>query len=149
MRVTVLMENSGLPEAGDAVFTFPAEVLGDAGRYAEAAVRPWDEGAARRRRDLAVEGYLGLREALRAGDVGPYRDFLRAAAGLVRDRVPEWRELWEAGAAAAARRTGERLDALGVGDVRYLEGAGCGRPSRAKRDGLGMCGRRDSYELPV
>ncbi|MFZ4128897.1 cupin [Streptomyces cellulosae] len=150
LRVTVLMENSGLPEAGDAVFTFPAEVLGDAGRYAEAAaVRPWDEGAARRRRDLAVEGYLGLREALRAGDVGPYREFLRAAAGLVRDRVPEWRELWEAGAAAAARRTGERLDTLGVGDVRYLEGAGVWEAEPSRRDGLGMCGRRDSYELPV
>ncbi|MBJ6627370.1 cupin [Streptomyces griseoincarnatus] len=148
LRVTVLMENSGLPEAGDAVFTFPAEVLGDVARYAEAA-DVGDEAAARRRRDLAVEGYLGLREALRAGDVEPYREFLRAAAGLVRDRVPRWRELWEAGAVAAVRRTGERLDALGVGDVRYLEGAGVWDVEPSRRGGLGMCGWRDAYGLPV
>ncbi|MEU5464155.1 cupin [Streptomyces althioticus] len=148
LRVTVLMENGGLPEAGDAVFTFPAEVLADAGRYAD-AVRAGDEAAARRRRDLAVEGYLALREALRAGDVGPYREFLRAAARLVRGRVPKWRELWEAGAVAAVRRTGERLDALGVGDVRYLEGAGVWEVEPSRWGGPGMCGWRDEYGLPV
>lgn len=32
LRVTVLMQNGGLPEAGDAVFTFPPEVLADTPR---------------------------------------------------------------------------------------------------------------------
>ncbi|MFF9676175.1 cupin [Streptomyces eurythermus] len=99
LRVTVLMRNSGLPEAGDAVFTFPPEVLADPERYAAAAALPpgtgpRTEAAARRRRDLAVEGCLGLREALVTGDAGPYRDFQRAAARLVRAEVPRWRELW-------------------------------------------------------
>ncbi|MFJ4523654.1 cupin domain-containing protein [Streptomyces sp. NPDC088810] len=107
LRITVLMQNSGLPEAGDAVFTFPPEVLADPERYAAAATLPpgtgpRTEAAARRRRDLAVEGYLVLREALVAGDDRPYRDFQRAAARLIRAEVPAWRELWRAAALATA-----------------------------------------------
>lgn len=153
LRVTVLMQNSGLPEAGDAVFTFPAEVLADPGRYADAATLPAGTGtrveaAARRRRDLAVEGYLVLREALSAGDDGPYREFLRAAARLVRERVPVWRELWRAGALAAAERTGAQLDALADGDFAHLTGATAYEAEPSRRGGYGMCGRRDEYALP-
>lgn len=153
LRVTVLMQNSGLPEAGDAVFTFPPEVLADPERYAAAARLPARggpeaEAAARRRRDLAVEGYLPLREALRAGDDGPLRDFQRAAAGLVRSRVPRFRELWEAGALAAARRTGEQLDALEAGDAGHLADATARTAGPTHHGGYGMCGRREEYELP-
>ncbi|MER6622290.1 MULTISPECIES: cupin domain-containing protein [unclassified Streptomyces] len=153
LRVTVLMQNSGLPEAGDAVFTFPPEVLADPGRYADAATLPAGTGtrveaAARRRRDLAVEGYLVLREALFAGDDGPYREFLRAAAELVRERVPVWRELWRAGALAAAERTGAQLDALAGGDFAHLTGATAYEAEPSRRGGYGMCGRRDEYGLP-
>ncbi|HCA86290.1 MAG TPA: cupin, partial [Streptomyces sp.] len=45
LRITVLMQNSGLPEAGDAVFTFPPEVLADPERYAAAARLPARAGA--------------------------------------------------------------------------------------------------------
>ncbi|MER7571469.1 cupin [Streptomyces sp. NPDC126514] len=153
LRVTVLMQNSGLPEAGDAVFTFPPEVLADPERYAAAATLPrgtgvGTAGAARRRRDLAVEGYLALREALAAGDDSPYLEFQRAAARLVRDKVPAWRELWQAGALAAAERTGAQLDALAAGEPTYLNEATAHRASPTRLGGFGMCGRRDEYELP-
>ncbi|GAA3501707.1 cupin domain-containing protein [Streptomyces prasinosporus] len=153
LRVTVLMQNGGLPEAGDAVFTFPPGVLADPGRYAAAATLPpgtgpETEAAARRRLDLAVEGYLGLREALVAGDAGPYREFQRAAARLVRDRVPVWRELWRAGALAAAERTGAQLDALADGDPAHLGEATAYRAEPSRLGGFGMCGRRDEYALP-
>lgn len=153
LRVTVLMQNSGLPEAGDAVFTFPPEVLTDPERYAAAATLPPGTGpdaeaAARRRRDLAVEGYLPLREALAAGDDGPYRDFQRAAARLARDRVPAWRELWRAGALATAERTGAQLDALEAGDPAYLGEATAYGTAPTRLGGFGMCGRRDEYALP-
>ncbi|EFE70987.1 conserved hypothetical protein [Streptomyces viridosporus ATCC 14672] len=153
LRITVLMQNSGLPEAGDAVFTFPPEVLADPGRYAAAATLPpgtgpETEAAARRRRDLAVEGYLPLRAALVAGDGGPYREFQRAAARLVRDRVPRWRELWRAGALAAAARTGAQLDALADGDLTHLGEAAAYRAEPSRLGGFGMCGRRDEYALP-
>ncbi|MFF5567021.1 cupin [Streptomyces sp. NPDC012623] len=153
LRITVLMQNSGLPEAGDAVFTFPPGHLDDPERYAAAAALPAASGpeaeaAARRRRDLAVEGYSVLREALEAGESGPYLDFQRAAARLVRAKVPAWRELWRAGALAAAERTGAQLDALEAGAPGYLTGSGVYGAVPTRRGGYGMCGRRDEYTLP-
>ncbi|MDL2075036.1 cupin [Streptomyces sp. GXMU-J15] len=153
LRVTVLMQNSGLPEAGDAVFTFPPEVLADPDRYRAAATLPPGTGpdtaeAARRRRDLAVEGYLVLREALAAGDTGPYRAFQSAAARLVRDKVPAWRALWQEGALAAARRTGAHLDALVEGDPAYLDDSTAHSATPTRHGGFGMCGRRDEYGVP-
>ncbi|WP_432139337.1 MULTISPECIES: cupin [unclassified Streptomyces] len=153
LRITVLMQNSGLPEAGDAVFTFPPEVLADPRWYAaEAALPPGTgpgtEAAARRRRDLAVEGHLVLREALLDGDTGPLLGFQRAAARLVRHRVPTWRALWRAGALAAAERTGAQLDALAAGEPAYLADATAHEATPTRLGGYGMCGRRDEYALP-
>ncbi|ASU78859.1 cupin [Actinopolyspora erythraea] len=151
LRVTVLMQNSGLPEAGDAVFTFPPEILADPGAYAEAAALPRGtdaEAAARRRRDLAVTGYLPLRDALRSGDPEPLREFHRAAAALVSPQLDRWKKLWRDGALASAERTGAGLDALTEGDVSGLASSRVrlARPSRS--GGHGMCGWRDEYEIP-
>ncbi|MFE1250699.1 cupin [Streptomyces sp. NPDC058766] len=157
LRVTVLVQNGGLPEAGDAVFTFPPEVLADPERYAAAAALPPGTGPetaapARRRRDLAVEGYLALREALVAGDTAPYREFQRPAARLVRDRVPARvparRELWRIGALADAERTGAQRDALAAGDPGHLAEATAHEAAPARLGGFGRCGRRDEYVLP-
>ncbi|MGP3989754.1 cupin [Streptomyces sp. 3N207] len=152
LRVTVLMQNSGLPEAGDAVFTFPPHLLNDPDAYAAAAALPAPEGpetegTARRRRDLAVEGYLRLRAALADGDTGPLRAFHRAAADIVADKVAAWRERWQHGALAAAERTGEQLDALEKGDHSHLAAARAYAAGPTRRDGYGMCGRRDEYAL--
>nr|WP_206441433.1 cupin domain-containing protein [Streptomyces boncukensis] len=154
LRITVLMQNSGLPEAGDAVFTFPPEVLADPERYAAAAALPAKEGpaaqeAARRRRDLAVEGYLPLRAALEQGDPEPLHAFHRAAARLVAPKAAGWRELWRAGALAAAERTGDQLSALAAGDGSHLGSARVEAAGGATRHGgYGMCGRREEYEIP-
>ncbi|MFJ9085363.1 cupin [Streptomyces sp. NPDC102384] len=153
LRITVLMQNSGLPEAGDAVFTFPPEYLADPEKYAAAAALPAPAGpeaeaAARRRRDLAVEGYLPLREALEAGDAEPLRAFQWAAAALVRPRVAAWRELWRTGALAAAERTGAQLDALEKGDADgYLSASTTHTSTPTRHGGLGMCGRREEYGI--
>lgn len=40
LEILVVMSNAGLPEAGDAIMTFPADVLADAERYREAATLP-------------------------------------------------------------------------------------------------------------
>lgn len=40
LEILVVMSNAGLPEAGDAVMTFPADVLADADRYRAAATLP-------------------------------------------------------------------------------------------------------------
>ncbi|RXZ46117.1 cupin domain-containing protein, partial [Agromyces binzhouensis] len=67
LEVRVIMQDAGLPEAGDAVMTFPDDVLADPERSSDAARLPGREAsdadrleAAHARRDLAVQGYLAL-----------------------------------------------------------------------------------------
>ena len=148
LRIVVLMQNSGLPEAGDAVLTFPPEVLADPEAYSRAAGLPGggapgsDVTAAYRRRDLAVEGF----RALRAGGPTALETFYAAAVDLKRPLLDRWRRRWQDGAARAAARTGDQLDALGRGDPGHLAAAGvyvCAEPDERGR--LGMCGRLDTY----
>lgn len=148
LRITVLMQNSGLPEAGDAVLTLPPRYLTDPDTYAAATVISADapeeerERLARARRDLALEGYRALCEAT---GPEPLAAFHRAAAALVRPRLAEWRERWRHGARAAAEITGDHLARLGRGDVSHLADAVV-RAERPSEEGkFGMCGRLDVY----
>ncbi|MFC9249129.1 cupin [Streptomyces sp. NPDC057136] len=151
LRILVLMQNSGLPEAGDAVLTLPPRFLAGPALYREATALPADgteaeqERAARARRDLAIEGFLALRAAAEAGDPEPLGAFHRAAAALVRPRTGDWRERWQRGAAAASEATRTQLDALADADCGYLAEASvhAERPSTLGR--FGMCGRLDVY----
>ncbi|MEU6018167.1 cupin domain-containing protein [Streptomyces sp. NPDC047515] len=151
LRIVVLMENSGLPEAGDAVLTLPPRYLADPDAYRAAVVLPVDGSdaeqgrVARARRDLAVEGFLALRRATEAGDPEPLAAFHRAAAALVRPRTEDWRERWRKGAAAASEVTGGRLDALARGDGGYLADACVHAEHPAAYGKFGMCGRLDVY----
>ncbi|MRX42249.1 cupin domain-containing protein [Agromyces kandeliae] len=154
LEVRVVMQNAGLPEAGDAVMTFPDDVVADLGRYADAARLPGPEradadrlAAAHARRDLAVEGYRALFRD--DGTVDPDRlaRLHARAADLVRPRVADWRERWEAGPLAVVRETGRRLDALeGGGDP----GLGEARVAEASVDpAFGMCGRLQRYDTSI
>ncbi|WP_424860546.1 cupin [Streptomyces sp. MMS24-I29] len=151
LRVVVLMENGGLPEAGDAVLTLPPHHLADPARYRSAAALPVEGSEAQReraafaRRDLAVEGFLALRRATEAGDPGPLAAFHRAAAALVRPMAGEWRRRWREGAAAAAAATGDRLDALARGDGGHLAAAAVHAERPIAHGRFGMCGRLDVY----
>jgi hypothetical protein len=49
LSIVVVMQNNGLPEAGDTVLTFPEEVLDDPERYADAATLTPGEEAWRTR----------------------------------------------------------------------------------------------------
>jgi mannose-6-phosphate isomerase-like protein (cupin superfamily) len=156
LRLLVVMANAGLPEAGDAVLTFPPEILADPAAYARRAALPPDGAAgdgaagdgaladaARRRRDLAIEGFLALRDA------GPdaLAGFFTAAVRLVAGRVPQWRERWQAGALGTATATGGQLDQLADGDAGYLAGGvvrRIARPSAPRR--YGMCGLLTGYD---
>ncbi|MYU11727.1 cupin domain-containing protein, partial [Streptomyces sp. SID8361] len=90
LEITVVMQNSGLPEAGDAVLTLPPDLLTDAETYADAIRIPSDvpeaeqAAVARARRDLATRRFLELRDATESGDPKPLAEFQRAAADLVR-----------------------------------------------------------------
>src|ERR671917_811629 len=71
LEILVLMQIATLPEVGDCILSFPEPVLADAAAYRRAAahdpgrsVAAADDETARRRKDLAVEGFLELRERM-------------------------------------------------------------------------------------
>jgi mannose-6-phosphate isomerase-like protein (cupin superfamily) len=152
LDIVVVMGNSGLPEAGDAVLTFPPEVLADPDRYARAVALPGggapgaDITAAFRRRDLAIEGFEDLRAAVDRDGPRAMAEFYAAAARLKGPVLAGWRTRWQDGALRAATSTGEQLDALARGDISHLtEAAVRARPQPSEHGRLGMCGLLDTY----
>ncbi|WP_037841254.1 cupin domain-containing protein [Streptomyces sp. NRRL F-5126] len=151
LEITVVMQNSGLPEAGDAVLTLPQDLLADPGTYADAVRIPADApeaeqvAAARARRDLATHRFLRLREAAESGDPRPLAAFQEAAAALVRPRLDAWEQRWREGAHAAAQATRAQLDALRTQDAHHLTGARVTATGPTARGRFGMCGRLDVY----
>lgn len=155
LDIVVFMGNSGLPEAGDAVLTFPMEVLTDPAAYAAAVALPnggapgTDVTTAYRRRDLAVEGFQTLRAALERDGTRAMGRFYAAAAALKRPVLDHWRTRWEDGAFRAAQTTGVQLDALARGDPSHLADARVhSLPGPTEEGRLGMCGLLNTY-LPA
>ncbi|HEY0002420.1 MAG TPA: cupin domain-containing protein [Actinoplanes sp.] len=153
LQVVVVMSNAGLPEAGDAVMTFPPEVLADPERYRQAASLPLDaaeseiDEAVRRRRDLAVRGFLRLAESARAGDFGPLSDFYDSAVALVRPSVDAWRKIWSETVEPEVRHTAALLDALDRGDGGHLREAASLAAPQSEAERWGMCGRLRTHDV--
>jgi mannose-6-phosphate isomerase-like protein (cupin superfamily) len=152
LRILVVMQNGGLPEAGDCVLTFPPGQLADARAYrraaslaGQAAAGASDAEAARRRKNLAVQGFLELRERIEAEGPEALDEFYAAAAALVRDRVPAWRDTWAQGPLAAAARTGEQLDLLARGGHGHLHEGRLSVLGRPPERQYGNCGRLAAY----
>jgi hypothetical protein len=143
LQVIVIMQNGGLPEAGDAVLTYPAEVLDDPEVYHR-------QRSPRERRDLAVQGFRELAGAVESGDGKALVRFYKQAAALVADKLDDWSARWRTGAFEAARRTGEHIGALRSGDISHLLlGAGIRTmqaPDPADQR-YGMCGMLDVYPV--
>lgn len=154
LQIVVVMQNGGLPEAGDCVLTFPPEHLADAETYRRRAsltgtgeVYASDAEAAERRKNLAVDGFLALRRRLDEEGPGALDDFYTAATRITSDQRAAWRSTWEQGALAAARRTGEQLDALDREEIKHLhDGRLSVLPAPEDRK-YGMCGRLATYDL--
>ena len=158
LQILVVMQNGGLPEAGDSVLAFPPDYLASRDAYRAVAVpgsasapgavpgEPQDpETFAHRRQQLAVEGFLALSERVRTEGPAALDDFYEAAVALVRDQVPGWRGIWASGALAAAQRTGEQLELLEQGRGEYLRQGQLTVVSPPAVRSYGMCGRLLSY----
>ena len=155
LRILVIMQNSGLPEAGDAVMTFLPEVLHDADRYTALSTLPKPseggtaavERAAKARQAAAVQGFTLIRDALSHGDQRPLLDLYDSARRLVEPKTDDWRTIWAAGAASAANQTGDLLTAMTQGGTDHLGR----RPAVARREAdgqaFGMCGFLEVYDL--
>lgn len=157
LRVVVLMSNAGLPEAGDAVMTFPAQVVGNSSAYAAAASLGGEDGEggedgraerATARRDLAVAGFETLRDAVARGDRAPLDAFHAAAGALVRDRAAAWGDLVRERPLAQAEQSLALAEAVASGSVSHLADARVHQavPSVGER-GFGMCGRLRTYDV--
>jgi mannose-6-phosphate isomerase-like protein (cupin superfamily) len=156
LELLVVMANAGLPEAGDAVLTFPPEILADPDRYAAHAslARPdrvyaTDEQAAKDRRDLAINGYLVLRDQVRAEGPAALEPLYAAASRLITGRLDTWGELLAAGPVASAADSTRRLAELAGAEhltQTALVGAVVRRIDAPDQPRLGMCGFLDTYE---
>lgn len=148
LHVLVIMQNSGLPEAGDAVMTFPSEHLTAEGYGAAASVLGPDGAPdaerARQRRDLAVEGFTELLRQWDAGNQAALDAFYRRAADVVAPRLNQWRAIIEDGALATAASALEHIDALGRQDTAHLAHGGANRVRPAETT-FGMCGFLHPY----
>jgi mannose-6-phosphate isomerase-like protein (cupin superfamily) len=153
LEIFAVMENAGLPEHGDSVFTFPFEHLQDETAYIQVAslgraesVFADQRAASQRRRNLAVEGFLVLRAELEKG--GSLVDFYSQAVRLVRPKESAWRGIWEEGPLTTIQRTRYCLDALKVGASDYLiHGRVFEIPVDPEHEDrkLGMCGTLRPY----
>lgn len=153
LEIQIVMQNAGLPEAGDFVLTFADALLHDPDAYfAAASLSPTgavytDSAAvARRRRDLAVEGFGELRARVaREGNVALDR-FYAAAVRLIQPKLQDWRGVWQRGPLHAAHETGAQLDALADGRIDHLrDGAVYALPPPDEPRRLGVCGTLGVY----
>jgi mannose-6-phosphate isomerase-like protein (cupin superfamily) len=153
LEIFAVMENAGLPEHGDSLLTFPMHYLCDEDLYLQASSLAGAEmnsaaqsEAARKRRDLAVEGFLLLRADIESGE--SLESFCRAAVALVRSKESLWRSIWESGPARTIARTEGFLDNLRNGASEYLSQGEIFEipvdPEREERK-LGMCGTLRAY----
>jgi mannose-6-phosphate isomerase-like protein (cupin superfamily) len=161
LELVVVMQNAGLPEAGDAVLTYPPEVLADPEAYQKATAIPKAEefddpvtahtemsAAARRRRDLALEGYFALRERITEEGPKALSDLHSAAVRLVTDKAAGWHHHWERGPHLQAATTGGHLDELAAGRGDHLSRAAV-YSAESPPGGLrnGMCGLLKVWDL--
>lgn len=155
LEIYVVMENAGLPEQGDALLTFAPRYLKDEPTYLDVAslsptgaVYANSEEAARRRRDLAVEGFLALRRAFETDGAAALGGFYEQAVRLIKPKATAWRQLWQLGPASTIRQTEGYLDALARGSASYLSGGAVFEmpvdvePETRK---LGFCGTLRTY----
>lgn len=151
LHVLIIMQNSGLPEAGDAVMTFPHEHLtpenyGAAASLIDADGSPSKERA-RVRRDLAVAGFTELLRQWELGNHEALDDFYDRATTLVAPHLNNWQKLIEAGAAATAAAAIDQIEALRGGDATHLKQADVNRIPAPPETTLGMCGFLHAYDL--
>jgi mannose-6-phosphate isomerase-like protein (cupin superfamily) len=154
LKILVIMSNAGLPEAGDAVMTFPREILADPAVYAQHARLPrdapeWETArAASTRRDLAVAGFLELRARVEAGDLTALHDFYADATRIVGHQATLWDRIVRERPLRQATESLEMARAVAHGETRHLVDAAVHVGEvPAGQPGYGMCGRLRAYDV--
>ncbi|QVQ50835.1 cupin domain-containing protein [Spiractinospora alimapuensis] len=160
LELVVVMQNAGLPESGDAILTFPPEVLDDEDAYLQSTVIPaatefpdagsaqrGREEAARVRRDLAVRGYLRLRDDVLKVGPSALAPLHTAAARLVRESAGGWLHHWERGPHHQAETTRHHVADLTAGRAPHLADSAVYLADPVPGVRHGMCGLLDVWDL--
>lgn len=153
LEILVLMQNAGLPEAGDMVLTFPPAILEDEQAYWSAAslvssgqVFATSAEAARLRRDQAVNGFRMLCQEFETRGVAALESFYGTALNLIQSKTDAWRERWEHGPRAVTDQTADQLEELKQGRFDHLfAGRLYALPAPDGERKLGVCGTLGLY----
>lgn len=156
LEILVVMQNAGLPEAGDFVLAFEPEELQDPDRYAELAalsshgeVYTSNDEAAKRRRDRSIMGFSLWRARFEAEGPSALDEFYRLGLAIVKPKMERWRDIWQDAPLLAANQTGKQLGALQVGDIAHLrKGTISTLPAPDENRKWGMCGTLGVYASP-
>lgn len=151
LEILVVMQNAGLPEAGDAVFTFTDEVMTDQDRYDQAAALPAGDTetrfrAAQRRRDLAILGFNAMIED--DEPTAALDRFHGIAIARKQQHFDRWSDLLRTGSEAETYLTRQRLEALIAGSSSMLQSARLATSDGGGNEhpAIGMCGTLRQYE---
>jgi mannose-6-phosphate isomerase-like protein (cupin superfamily) len=157
LKLLVIMQNAGLPEAGDHVLSFPFDILADREAYyrhasladAEGRVYASDAEAAFKRRDLAVTGFLQIRERYEKEGAKVMEEFFNLGAELLHDKIPDWRAVWEGKILkGTCKVTENHLNAMESFRLSHLkQGHAFSLPSPVTPERFGFCGWLSPYDL--
>ncbi len=151
LEILVIMQNGGLPERGDFILTLPPDVLQDEDAYHRCS-RVTDLTTALARRDLAVQGFLPIRDAMR-DDPARGREllhqFYRDARNVLTSKVDGFEWVMKSGAQAELKSNLDAIDFLRLGRTEYLQRGAHWTELDAmqKPERLGMCGHLHPYAL--
>jgi mannose-6-phosphate isomerase-like protein (cupin superfamily) len=143
----LVIEQAGLPEWGDSLACFPSEWM-ESDETFRAAMLASTLEEAYLRRDLAVRGFLGLKQAFSNGpECGrdELSQFYRLAAERSRQSRQRWRYVLDATLIAEAETTEQRIAALSRGELDHLMNASQALFNAREYSGLGCCGRLDRF----
>jgi hypothetical protein len=151
LEILAIMQNSGLPERGDNVVTFPEEWLANDEAFAGAmTVKSIEE--AFRRRNRGVAGFLQIKAAFEsskeAGQAALDR-FYQLAEERTAPYRAKWREIVASGAVLEAHHSLTQLDLLEAHDIRYLHNSQYSVINANEGETLGFCGHLNRYFDPV
>jgi mannose-6-phosphate isomerase-like protein (cupin superfamily) len=151
MELLVIMQNSGLPERGDNVVTFPPEILGDDQRFAQ-AMKVSSVEDAYRRRDLGVEGFVQIKSAFEKSPAqgrAALDKFYKLACARTKPLRGQWRDIVKNGAKAEAEMSLQHLAALAKNKTDYLFQSQHHLIHAADYSKPGFCGHLNRYFDPA
>lgn len=147
MELLIVMQNSGLPERGDNIVTFPTEVLADPSRYAT-AMKAERLSDALRRRDRGVEGFLEMKSAFERSPHDGRKaldEFYKLCVKRTAPQHKEWYARVTQGAFQDAQDSLFKIIEVSAGRIDHLHAAKNELIEAPENTQIGFCGSLSRY----